>query len=152
MVNSGINVGLDNTQVRYLEGLVSDRRKTYYDRIGELGSFLGTKILSDKERHAVKRLVNRTTFSEYELMSKLGSPEELSVWYDLTEIAINQLDKDFNVNKSRLQHYTHDSFVAGVVASGQERRSESRNEVSTGKRTSWLSYLGALFRHFSRKT
>lgn len=144
-------VGLNNEQVRYLERLVSDSRRPYYDRISELSSFLGTKILSDEERHAVKRLVNKTTFSEYESMSKLESFEELSVWYDLTEKAINRLDSDFNTNKSKLHHYMHDSFVERVVADEQGKRSEAGAEVSSGKRTSLLSLLGSLFRPFCKR-
>ncbi len=144
-------MGLNSEQVRYLERLFSDSRRPYYERVNELSSFLGTKILSDEERHSVKRLVNKTTFSEYELIRGLGSPEELSEWYDLTERAINKLNDNFNVNKSKLHHYAHNTFVAEVVASGQEMQNEARKDYSSPKGTSLLSLVGALFRPFSRK-
>ncbi|MDO8563772.1 MAG: hypothetical protein Q7R87_02080 [Nanoarchaeota archaeon] len=146
-----IDLGLNNTQIRYLEKLISDPRRPYYDRVSELGSFLHTKILLDEERHAIKRLVNKTTFSEYESMSKLGSYEELSVWYDLTERAINRLDNDFNANKSKLHNHSHESFVSGFVQSKLNGNVEEKRTSSQGKRTSLLSLIGVLFRPFYRK-
>lgn len=147
-----IELGLNNEQVRYLERLIYDSKRPYYERIAELGSFLHTKILLDEDRHAIKRLVNETTFLEYELMSKLRSYDELNVWYDKMTLAINELDSQFNANKAKLHHYSHESFVKGLVPDKDNVGSERKIQSPHGKRTSLLSLIGAFFKPSYRKT
>lgn len=115
-MNVEFQAGLDSSSLRHIESLMHDSKYTYNERIDALSAVLTGILLTEDERHMIKRYINEFTKREWAaIQQKALSMSELNKIHSKLESSLARLNETFEKNKARYKKYEQERIIENLV-------------------------------------